>query len=653
MKRAGYTGAHAARPAPKTPAEKAPKRKPGPWKKPTAPSATPHPETSASFSAVRMNPAESGTIGQIRTAKVLRGPHRLTRRMVFFLAAIAAALLLAAVAILVTHRPVSEAAYVENMAKAMDCYNRADLDNALRYLRRAASYQETDECLMLMASCYEQENKLDKALELLRMVDASDKRATEQIQQIEQQKTRLKTADTVNVLGLQLPPDTTDLVLDGRNLGNADLAEIVQLYAIDSLSLIDNHISDFAPLAQLGSLDVLNLSGNQVTDLSPLQSMSGLRALYLDGNPLGDLTPLYGLRNLSTLSIQGCGVEGDALEKLAAELPTCAILSDAPDENVSDISLGGLTFRSDVKELDLSSRGIRDISALAACKELRWLNLSGNEISDLQGLMNLPQLGSLDISANQINDLRPLMGLETLRRLKVADNALTDTSALGTMKELQVLDLSGNPIADFSSLRHLTNLTTLKLENTGLTDDDLYYLSGLTMLTQLTLDNNPELGNDAYGRLKSSLPSCAISHTDLVYTILIEDMSVASNVAELDLSGQGISNLSGLDRLNCLEKLNLSRNRIDNLYVFQISASREILRELDLSFNQISSVSELPYLTGLERLNLYGNPLEGVQSLQRMSNLLYLNVGSCGLSAEELEALHEALPNCEIALEVA
>ena len=130
-------------------------------------------------------------------------------------------------------------------------------------------------------------------------------------------------------------------------------------------------------------------------------------------------------------------------------------------------------------------------------------------------------------------------------------------------------------------------------------------------------------------------------------------MNVASNVTGLDRSGQGISNLSGLDRLNCLEKLNLSRNRIDNLYALQISSSREILRELDLSFNQISSVSELPYLTGLERLNLYGNPLDGVQSLQRMSSLLYLNVGSCGLSAEELEALHEALPNCEIALEVA
>ena len=59
------------------------------------------------------------------------------------------------------------------------------------------------------------------------------------------------------------------------------------------------------------------------------------------------------------------------------------------------------------------------------------------------------------------------------------------------------------------------------------------------------------------------------------------------------------------------ESLNLSRNRIMNLYVMQLSASRSILRELDLSFNQISTVSDLPALTALESLNLYGNPLDG------------------------------------------
>ena len=655
MRRARYTGAHAAKAPEKAPAEKARERKKPSPRRRAAPPASTAAELSRSFTIVRTIPAAEEPPVRPRAAAPAsprRRRRRLPRGLIFFLAAIASALLLAAVAMLV-RRPVGEDVYEENMAKALECYDRADMANALRYLRRASAVEETDECLMLMATCYERENMLDKALEMLRRVDPSDPDAAEQIQDIERERARRKTAETVDVLGLLLAPDTTDLVLDGRGLRDADLQEIVKLYALDSLSLIGNEIRDFSPLMQLGSLDVLHLNDNQISDLSPLRNMSSLRTLYLDGNPLGDLTPLYGLQNLNTLSIRGCGVEETELDALAAALPACAILSDAGDENVSDISLGGQTFRSDVEELDLSGRGIRDLSALAACKELRRLNLSNNEITDLQGLMNLPRLSVLDLSANQVNDLRPLMGLATLRRLNVADNALTDTSALGAMRELQILDLSGNPITDFSGLRRMNNLTTLRLETVGLQDDDLYYLTSLSMLTMLALDNNPQLSNEAFGRLQSSLPSCSISHTDLIYTIRIEELSVASNVSELDLSGHGLEDLSGLERLNHLERLNLSRNQISNLYVLQLSASRLILKELDLSFNQIRSVGDLPYLTALERLNLYGNPLDGAQSLERMSSLRYLNVGSCGLSEDQLESLRTALPDCEIVLEAA
>ena len=570
--------------------------------------------------------------------------------MIFFAAAIAAALLLGVVAA-VFRQPLDEGAYEKNMDKALAAYEQSDLDNALRYLRRAASFEQTDECLKLMAACYEQVGMLDKALELLRSVDAADTSAAEEIQRLEQQRALEKTADTVEVLGELLPPDTTDLALDRRNIRDGDLEEIVKLYALDSLSLADNRIRDFSPLTQLGSLDVLDLSGNQVSDLSPLTQMSGLRELCLDRNPLGDLSPLYGLSNLNMLSIRGCGVGEEERTALASALPACAILSDASEENVGEISLGGQTFRSDVEELDLSGCGIRDISVLAVCKGLRRLDLSGNEISDLQGLMNLPQLNTLDVSSNQINDLRPLMGIETLHRLKASDNALTDTSALSTMTALQTLDLSGNAIADFSGLRHLVNLTNLNIADTGLKDEDLYYLSGLTSLKKLVVDDNPELGNEAFGMLKTSLPDCSISHSELVYSIQIGEESVSSNVTELDLSGRELEDLSGLERLSCLERLDLSRNRIGNLYVFQIFASRSCLVELNLAFNQIASLKYLTALSALESLNLYGNPLESIQALKTMTSLTWLNVGSCGLTEDQIFELQYALPNCEIVLE--
>jgi dipeptidase D len=75
---------------------------------------------------------------------------------------------------------------------------------------------------------------------------------------------------------------------------------------------------------------------------------------------------------------------------LSAALPGCAILSDAAKEEAADITIGGVSFKSDVSELDLSGLGIRDISALGDCRNLRYLKLGGNEIIDLTALMNLP-----------------------------------------------------------------------------------------------------------------------------------------------------------------------------------------------------------------------------------------------------------------------
>ena len=639
MRQSGYTGSHAAKPAAGRAVRKAPSRPPSGKKR----------SETARTSARKQPKAAPQRRRRAAPPRPLprRRRRRPSRRLIFFLAAVMAALLLGLTAALLL-RPAGEGAYENNMERAELAYQSGDYDRALRYLRQAASYDNTQECRMLMASCYERQDMFDKALEVLRTLDVDQPEVAERIQTLAERRDQKNHANTLHVLGVSVRQDTGELTLDGRNLQDSDLEEILPLYALESLSLANNQLSDISTLTKLGGLSRLNLSGNRIRDLSPLAQMTGLRSLNLDNNPITDLSPLYELRNLSMLSIKGLNIGEEELSALAEALPACAIHSEASEAALSDITLGGATFSSDVTELDLSGQGLRDLSALAACQDLERLNLSGNEISDLQPLMNLRHLLALDISGNGISDLRPLIGLETLISLNAAQNEVLDTSAVGAMTGLQELDLSDNPIGDFSGLSRLNNLNTLRLNNTGLDDAGLLYLESLGQLTKLSIEDNPGLSNEAFGSLESRLNGCYILHSELVYTLTIDGYPARTDQTELDLSGRGISDLKGLERLEKLESLNLSQNQISNLYSLEISASRDKLKSLNLAFNRISDLSSLLELKALENLVLYGNPLESEQPLLHMSWLKRLNVGSCGFTDEQLQTLRDGLPDCEI-----
>ena len=560
-------------------------------------------------------------------------PGEKRKRRWFLAGTVTALLLLALLAALQLHYTRTDV-YAESMALAVQSREAGDYDTALRALRKAAAERESEECLLLMADCYEEQDNLEKALELLRGMDLTHEAVSTRIARIDGKRQALAT--------------TTDLVLDDRGLTDGDLEEICRLYALDNLSLMNNALTDVSALARLGGLDILNLSGNRITDLSPLSGLSELRILYLDGNPAEDLSPLYELGNLSLLSLRNMPITKEELTALSEALPACAIYSDVEKGEAADISLGGLTFQSDVTQLDLSGREIRDISALAVCRQLRWLKLGGNQISDLQALMNIPGLELLDLSNNEVTDLRPLMGLNRLRSLNVSGNQLTDTTPLGAMTTLTALDLSDNPLSDFSGLSKLVNLQNLKLKNTGLVDMDLQYLEKLVMLSGLSLEENDGLSNDAVSYLKSMIPGCTIIHSDLVYTATIGGKTYPSDQTDLDLSGQNLTDLEGINRLDSLESLNLSQNHLTAIYQLEYCPSRLTLRQLDLSYNELTEISSLGALPALEMLDLTGNRIASIQVLHRLSGLKVLKVGGNPLTQEQLDAFRAALPDCEL-----
>ncbi len=219
-----------------------------------------------------------------------------------------------------------------------------------------------------------------------------------------------------------------------------------------------------------------------------------------------------------------------ASDPVAAPAPEPEPSADPVDEPPStadsgEITLGGYSFPADETSITLTYANLDDISALAACTELRMLDLSGNYISDLSPLRNctkleqlildeneisdltplagLTNLTFLSLETNEISDLTPLAGLTNLETLWLYDNEIADVDALAGLRSLRSLELWDNPVRDISGLAGLTSLTFLDLDGTLV--DDVTPLLGLTNLESLYLSGT-NLPDDAWNTIAAALP---------------------------------------------------------------------------------------------------------------------------------------------------
>jgi len=92
---------------------------------------------------------------------------RINKKHAYFICTLLAAVFILAMAVVLMS--VSDnRAYNDYMNQAQQLYYNKDYDGALSVLRKAASIEKTDECQLLMASCYENQGNYTRALEVLR-----------------------------------------------------------------------------------------------------------------------------------------------------------------------------------------------------------------------------------------------------------------------------------------------------------------------------------------------------------------------------------------------------------------------------------------------------------------------------------------------------
>ena len=555
-----------------------------------------------------------------------RREHKRKKKLIIICVAIVAALAAMLALILLLKTGGAEKDYDKAFSRAQEYYYSGDYDNALSKLREVMEIKKTDECLLLMSRCYEAKYDYVNAIAILESSTSGDEKIKTEIERLKKAKEDYDSGKIVVICGEQYDVETTVLDLSGKGAGSAALKDIAKLTELTSLKLSDNKISELDFLSSLKKLSSLDLSNNKISDISPLKKLSSIRTLHLDGNEIKDFSPLYGLDSLSMLTIGDMDIKQSQLKKLKEELPDCIIYSDDAKEDVIEIKLGGKTFDNNVTELDLSGCDVHDISLLSVCTKLKKLDLSDNSISDISALVDIPELAELDLSNNRISDISPLMSVSKLTYLNLAGNRIKSVAALQDLTSLTELNLSSNELGGIAAVGRLTNLKTLWLDDTGLKDASLEELYGLKNLKKLSIKDNSELSEAAVTTLQKKLSGCTISHSELKREIVLGGKSFACDAETVEANGLGLSDISK-------------------------ASGFSNVKHLDLSNNSISRLSPLSQLKTLETLDLSNNRISDVSALTSLKNLKQLWLGGNSISAEQLQSLKAALPNCYISVE--
>ena len=154
-----------------------------------------------------------------------------------------------------------------------------------------------------------------------------------------------------------------------------------------------------------------------------------------------------------------------------------------------DIAALGDTERSQclkrLEELTLVSDNISDISVVSNLIALKTLNLSYNSIKDISPISLLIELTSIDIDGSgELSSIDELRGLRKLTNVNISNFTSADLSIFLAMPELSSLHLMGLGSADYSILPQLSKLDYLEI---SCDDSNFQFIRQAKTLTRLRL----------------------------------------------------------------------------------------------------------------------------------------------------------------------
>ncbi|MEJ6950725.1 leucine-rich repeat domain-containing protein [Natronospora cellulosivora (SeqCode)] len=300
--------------------------------------------------------------------------------------------------------------------------------------------------------------------------------------------------------------------------------------------------------------------------------------------------------------------------------------------------MSGDLYPVDVEEIEslaIANWNIDSLLGIEYLTGLKRLNLTMCDLVDLAPLSKLYGLEILNLDYNFIDDLKPLSNLTNLGELSLVDNYIEDISYLKNLTALNTLDITGNSILPIEASTP-NYMALMNLKSAGV---EIKYQDNLDFIVVFKEDKiresvieNPDFKEKHGSSHIYGIEVWGIDHLDISANG-IKDLSgiqYLSNLRRLIATSNAIEDLEAISNLSKMFLLNLEDNNIDNI---ELLSNIPSLFSLNLSKNNIDDISPILEFESyknesLRRLDLRGNPLkydamEVIQELQANGLIVY------------------------------
>ena len=431
-------------------------------------------------------------------------------------------------------------------------------------------------------------------------------------------------ANTNGLLNTTGTVSLTRLFCANNNLADLNIASNPNLEILDC----SNNKLQVLDISNNNNLVEVNCNSNQITNLSTSAvNNNSLVEISCSNNELNTLL----VTNYLALTTLNC--RSNALTQLDITSNTALEVLDFSDNDLADINLSG---KANLIAVSGSQNQLTEVDDLTSAV-LETLVLDNNQINQLSTVLSgLPAIKYLSISNNQLTDLN-VSSNNNLIELNVGNNQLTGLQLPSNLNQLKTFNCSNNQITgDFDLTTMGTGACPAQNQNNPLdfcpneitinvSGNELNFVNiqnGINSdISNFNSTNNPNLtcvqvddvNNIGANWFKDSTIEysldCRFGETyvpddnfeqaliTMGYDVgALDDYVLTTNISgliNLDISGNSIADLTGIEDFTALQNLDFSNNAISlvdftqNTNLTQINGSNNALTNLDLSNNTI------------------------------------------------------------------